>query len=177
MLIAAGGVHTLIALLYLLGRSASEGFEATRQLQRELLDSRGRMTPAEQTQGWREVKQRWETFTESERRELMEDFERHEQRKWAKFRQLRTDAERDAFLDAELAVWADELQRKRGGDQVATKRGRDTERAVATQQGQKKEVANWKEAKERHYLDSTSPEIRAYHAALKKRWFEKYGPK
>ena len=175
-LIAMGILLVLLAGCLLLRTGASEGFHGTKQLQRQLFESKGRMTPAEQSAGWREVKQRWNTFTDAERQALMRQFEQHEKNKLAQFKQLTTDAEREAFLDAELAIWANELQRKRSHDQAAAVNGRggSPKATKAEKKVQEKDLAVGKEAKERHYLDSTSPELRAYHAALKERWFEKY---
>jgi hypothetical protein len=157
----------------------SQKFTEIKQLQARLLDDSSGMTEAERRSGWTQVKQMWETFSDSEQRKLKMQHQNRERQKLVRFMQLKTEQERNAFLDAELAVWSTKLRGSggRSGDPVGNVKSAEQRKGAAKKAGGTSILsAEAIRAKERHYLDSTSPEIRAYHDALKKRWLETHRP-
>lgn len=178
-------IYLLLVLLLLIGGAVawtslrakeSPEFTQVKQLQEKLLNDKS-LPKSERNAGWREVKQKWSSLSESEQKTLTAQREKREKDQIDRFFALETDEEREALLDEVI----DEFRKEK---EVKEEDKKDKKKQGSKGKGKRggKGIPSDPEAmraKLRNHLDSKSADDRAkesiYYRALKERWAERYG--
>jgi hypothetical protein len=169
LLLLIGGV---VAWTSLRAKESPE-FTQVKQLQEKLLNDKS-LPKSERNEGWREVKQKWSSLSESEREILAAQHEKRKKDQIDRFFALETEEERVALLDEVI----DEFRKE--------KEGKEEDKKTQGSKGKGKRGGKGKpsdpeamRAELRNYLDSKSADDRVkegiYYRALKERWAERYG--
>ena len=163
-------------------------FTHVQQLQEKLMHDET-MTGADRDEGWREVKQKWSTFSQREQQALEAQRLKKDQSQMDAYFELETEEERLAHIDEVIDQWDKKAEQKKSstnksGGNKKTNSDADKNR----EQRKKKEYAKEKRSDPeamremlRGHLDNHSPDERVrsriYWTAVKSRWAERHGEK
>ena len=178
LLFFLGGIGTW----KLMGDGESAEFTKMEQLQDKLINDKT-ISDEERDAGWKEVKQKWSSFSPEEQRKLMSQHGKKKNEGVAKYFELETEEERLAHIDQVIDEWEAEMSKKEAAQKGSKKKGGDSKskNQSAKSDGGKEKQYDHDAMREglRNYLDSKTADERAkeriYWKTIKQRWAERHG--
>ena len=166
----------------LMGDGESAEFTKIERLQHKLINDKT-ISDEERDAGWKEVKQKWSSFSPEEQRKLRSQHGEKKSEGVDKYFALETEEERLAHIDQLIDEWEAEMSNKDADQKSSKKKDGDskTKKQSAKNDGGKKKQYDHDAMREglRNHLDGKSADERAkeriYWRTVKQRWAERHG--